>query len=98
RNPIAAFGSRVGGSPMFCGQPYTFGVYAGDATDTASDAIRIRVLNRASWSLVATQTISVPVPSQATQWSAFQTNGYTKTHTANGLTTVLAFNGPAFNW
>jgi hypothetical protein len=30
RNPIVAFGNRVGGTPLYIGQPYDFGIYAGD--------------------------------------------------------------------
>ena len=44
QNPIVAFGSPVGGSPLYLNQGYSFGIHAGDATINYSNALRIRYI------------------------------------------------------
>ena len=104
-NPIVAFGNKVGGSPMYYGQGYTFGVYAGDAkpvyagsTNTYTNALRIQVYDRNTMALVGTSNIVIPNIATTNEWSAFLSNGYTKSVTAFGLTTVLAFNNGFNPW
>ncbi|MDB6021366.1 MAG: hypothetical protein JWQ04_1223 [Pedosphaera sp.] len=101
QNPIASFGSRVGGSPLYYGQPYTFGVYAGDPAPTAytnanayTNAIRIQVYQQGTMAFVGTTVIGIPNPASSTEWAAFITNGYTKAVTNFGLTTILTFDQP----
>ncbi len=103
QNPMAAFGSRVGGSPLYYDREYTFGIYAGDPSPTAytnansyTNAIRVQVYQPGSMSLVGTTVIGIPNPSDTNGWAAFITNGYTKTATGFGLTTILTFNQPGF--
>lgn len=91
RNPLVAFGGRVGGSPLYCGQAYSFLAYAGECVDPALDLIQIRALDPTHRTVLSTQLIRVPRPADAGAWSAFQSAGYTQRSQAGGLTTVLAF-------
>ncbi len=104
-NPIAGFGSKVGGSPLYFGQRYTFGIYAGDprpyyagSTNTYTNALRIQVYERNTMALVGTSNVIIPNISTTNEWAAFLSNGYTKTVTAFGLTTTLAFNNRGVTW
>ncbi len=103
-NPIAAFGSRVGGSPLYFDQSYTFGLYAGEPkpsytnANAYTNALRIKVYNRGDMSFVATTNLVIPNISNTNEWVRFLTNGYSKTFTAFGLTTVLSFNNATIAW
>ncbi len=103
-NPIASFGNRVGGSPLYFGQPYTFGIYAGDPspqntnTGTYATALRIKVYNQSNFSLVTTTNFPIPHLSNTNEWLPFLTNGYIKTVTTHGLTTTLSFNNANAAW
>ncbi len=104
QNPIVAFGERVGGSSMYFGQPYTFGIYAGDPkpsytnSNTYTNALRIQVIDRTMFTNVATVYFPIPDVTQTAAWSSFLTNGYTTTLTAYGLTTTLYFDNPQTTW
>jgi YD repeat-containing protein len=97
QNPIAAFGSRVGGSPLYYGQSYRFGIYAGDPSpaytnaNSYTNALRINVYQQGSMAFVATTTIPIPNPAWTNDWTAYLTNGFTKTVSNFGLTTILSF-------
>ena len=49
-NPIVAFGERVGGTPLYINQDYSFGVYAGDPMPLQAPFV-ITVYNRADFSI-----------------------------------------------
>jgi RHS repeat-associated protein len=102
-NPVVAFGSESGGSPLYTGQPYRFGVYAGAFNENSgqTNMIRVQVYNRASFTGGATGikaantfTISLPrrsISADNTAWSNFVTNGNRLVVETNGLRTVIEF-------
>jgi hypothetical protein len=98
-NPVAAFGSRVGGSPMYIGQQYRFGVYAGEVSPV-SFALLIRTFTRTPTSIVynGAALIDLPYTGYTASWLQFQTNGYTLTVTTNGLTTIIGFENVFDRW
>lgn len=104
QNPIAAFGSRAGGSPLYFQQNYTFGIYAGDPrppytnTTVYTNALRVQVYDQTTFSSVASFAITIPNISDTNEWRTFLTNGYAKTVSAYGLTTTLSFNNSAETW
>lgn len=99
RNPIAAFGSRVGGSSMYIGQQYRFGVYAGDVS-SVSFALLIRTWTRTPTNVtyVGAAFIDLPYIGYTNLWLQFQTNGYTLSVTTNGLTTIVGFENALDRW
>jgi YD repeat-containing protein len=97
RNPIVAFGGRVGGSPLYLRQKYDFGVYAGQNVETGFSDIAVDVLYRTNMSLAASVEFYIPVPWQTNEWRQFATNGYSVTANTNGLTTTVRLLGD-FAW
>jgi RHS repeat-associated protein len=88
KNPIAAFGSRVGGTPLYTNQPYRLGAYAGLFAGFADDgAFAIRAYYKTNLSAAGTNFIVIPDEDQTNQWNQFASNGYTATVTGFGLTT-----------
>ncbi|MCX7722211.1 MAG: DUF6531 domain-containing protein, partial [Verrucomicrobiae bacterium] len=106
-NPIVAFGSAGGGSPLYTQQPYTFGAFGGafDEKTGQTNMIRILVYDRAAFSAGASNvtpinvvTISLPrrfIAADSNAWSTFVTNGNRKVVETNGLRTVIEFGGEA---
>ena len=103
-NPVVAFGSQGGGTPLNLNQPYRFAVYAGgldESTNTAgaTNVIRISVYSATNFTAGLTNvspinvfTIPLPRPSVAADsnlWTAFMTNGGSTTVVSNGLTTIV---------
>ncbi|HMJ91179.1 MAG TPA: Calx-beta domain-containing protein, partial [Candidatus Acidoferrum sp.] len=78
-NPIAAFGGRVGGSPLYFDQGYSFGIYAGEPkpaytnANAYTNALRMKVYNRGDMSLVATTNLVIPHISNTNEWVRFLT-------------------------
>jgi YD repeat-containing protein len=98
QNPIASFGGRVGGSPLYYGQGYTFGIYAGDPApptytnaNSYSNALQIQVYQQSNMAFVGTISIPIPNPAWTNEWTTYLTNGFTKTVSAFGLTTTLTY-------
>ena len=60
RNPIVAFGSRVGGSPLLVNQAYRFGVYAGANETTNLPQFRLKVYNKTTMAVVNTVNVNIP--------------------------------------
>jgi RHS repeat-associated protein len=89
QNPIVAFGSPVGGSPLYLSQSYGFGVYAGDASANYSTALRIQVYARSNSALVGTISLPIPDPTDTNQLANLVTNGFSQTFEQFGLRTVL---------
>lgn len=98
KNPIAGFGSRVGGTPLYFGQDYNFGIYGGDPAPKYTNAIVIEVYDKTMLTNVATVYLTVPTPSQTNDWANFLTNGYTRTTNVYGLTTTLSFISSLVLW
>jgi len=103
-NPIVAFGSDVGASPLYLNQSYSFGAYAGglnEALAASTNAFRILVYARTSFSgatngirPIATNTVTIPrrtVSSDAAAWGKFVTNNFSSIVDANGLRTTVEF-------
>jgi RHS repeat-associated protein len=88
QNPIVAFGSPVGGSPLYLNQGYGFGIYAGDASASYSNALRIQVYYRSNSALAGTISLPIPDPTNTNQLSNFVTNGFSQTFNQFGLQTV----------
>lgn len=84
QNPIVAFGSPVGGSPLYLNQNYRFGMSAG-----ISSSILIQVYARSNASFVGTISLPVPNLNDPIQLNSFLTNGFTASTNAFGLQTTL---------
>lgn len=102
-NPVVAFGSDAGGSPLYTGKPYTFGAYGGafDEKTSQTNMIRILVYDRAALSSGATNvqptnTITFALPrrfiaADSNAWSNFITNNSRVVIETNGLRTAVEF-------
>ena len=66
--PIVAFGARAGGSPLYTGQPYEFGIAAGQPVSYTQSLV-IMVYRKSDFGLADSFTSPSPTP------SAIQTNG-----------------------
>jgi RHS repeat-associated protein len=91
-NPIVAFGERVGGTPLYVNQSYSFGVYAGDLMPLSSP-IQIIVYSRTNSTVgpVAGYILLYPPNvSNAGSWNNYSTNGFqvltSTNYLANGVT------------
>lgn len=97
QNPIVAFGSPVGGSPLYLNQGYGFGIHAGDASINYSNALRIQVYYRTNSALAGTISLPIPNTANSNQLANLVTNGFTQTFTQFGLQTVWSTT-PAQRW
>lgn len=97
-NPIVAFGSRVGGSPLYFDKDYHFGVFGGVTAPFSTNAFYVNVLRQSDFSLVDYFPISIPSLANSNLWTSFVTNGYQQTVTAYGLTTTIRFDDPSSIW
>lgn len=96
---VAAFGSRAGGSPLYFGQSYTFGIYSGQPVNYTNQALRVLVYRRSDSALMTTTNVTIPHwANNPTEWGTFLTNGYTKSFTVYGMTTTLQFDNPGAIW
>jgi len=108
-NPIVAFGERVGGTPLYVNQPYSFGVYAGDPVPLSAP-IQIMVFNRSDFSIAGYINLIPPNSSNPNSWNNYSTNGFqiststnflangvTGTTNTFGLTTILS-DSPDLKW
>ncbi len=91
RNPIASFGTRVGGSPLYVGQRYRFGAYAGEFISTPQVVINCWTRSGTNLTYVGPQYVDIPDSFfTPPEWLSFKTNGYSLTVSSNGLTTTIA--------
>lgn len=96
--PIVVFGARAGGSALYTGQPYEFGIGAGQPVSYTQSLV-IQAYRKSDFGLADTIYISIPDPiSNTNEWPTFVTNGYSKTVTADGLTTTLQFDNVYREW
>jgi RHS repeat-associated protein len=91
-NPIVAFGERVGGTPLYLNQNYSFGIYAGDQEGLP---IAINVYARSNYAYVG--AISLTIPATSNLWLAFASNGFQATFTNYGLVTTMSTT-PDLDW
>ena len=99
QNPIAAFGSRAGGSPLYTDRSYRFAVFSGcpamindyPMLTNYDSALEIDVYSKTNYSFVGTTNLPVPFYLATNgSWSVFLTNGLTTSLNAFGLTTTLS--------
>lgn len=99
QNPIAAFGSRVGGSALYTERSYRFVTFAGGPALTNdypflfdyTNSLQIDVYSRTNFALLGSTNIPVPFYLATNgSWSVFLTNGLQTSLTAFGLTTTLS--------
>ena len=88
-NPIVAFGERVGGTPLYYSQPYSFGIYAGDPIPSNQPVV-IQAYYRTNFQLAGTVSLYPPTLSNTNLWNTYMTNGFQLITNAYGLTTILA--------
>lgn len=92
-NPLVAFGAEAGGTPLYTGQSYSFGVgsgglYVGDASanDLLLSVYRKTDFTAAQTPVAATTyggaPITLPRPGTAA-WQTFAQNGYVQTQSLN---------------
>jgi len=103
-NPVVAFGSAAGGSPLYVNQPYRFGIFSGAYDELSGPTNMIRVLVYSASALASGATnitptnifyISLPRRNIATDdpaWSNYVTNGNQVLVSSNGLITSVSFN------
>lgn len=82
--PMVAFGSRGGGTPLYINQNYRFGIAGGGQRPEAMNNpdIKIEVYDKEDFVLgannvapVYTETYTLPLPGNKSEWSKFNTNG-----------------------
>jgi RHS repeat-associated protein len=95
-NPIVAFGERVGGTPLYFSQPYSFGIYAGDPI-LSNQPVVVQAYYCTNYQLAGSVSIYPPAVSNTNLWQTYMTNGFQLTTNAYGLTTILA-GIPNLNW
>ena len=103
-NPVVAFGSAAGGSPLYVNQPYRFGIFAGAYDELTGPTNMIRVLVYSASALASGATnitptnifyISLPrrnIAADDPAWSNYVTNGNQVVVSSNGLITSVSFN------
>lgn len=102
-NPIVAFGERVGGSPLYVNQPYSFGVYAGDPLPTYAGTpltnwqIVVVAFNRSNGDQAGVVNLIPPDYFNTNSMASYATNGFQITTNAFGLTTTLS-DSPGLSW
>jgi len=96
-NPIAAFGERTGGTPLYFSQPYNFGIYAGDPLLLASNQIVIQVYYRTNFHLAGSIKVVPPNYFNTNSMLSYVTNSFQVTTNAFGLSTTLS-DSPTLNW
>ncbi|HWX22414.1 MAG TPA: DUF6531 domain-containing protein [Candidatus Binatia bacterium] len=90
-NAVAAFGSKYGGSPLYIGQAYHFGAYAGTwILQSRTNAFLITVTDRTSGAFVTNQSYTMPIHSVSGEWTNFLAAGDSASVTVPGLTTTFS--------
>jgi RHS repeat-associated protein len=95
-NPIVAFGERVGGTPLYFGQPHGFGIYAGDPLPSATQIV-IQAYYRTNDQLAGSISVLPPNYFNTNSMVGYATNGFQVTTNAFGLSTTLS-DSPSLNW
>ena len=95
-NPIVAFGERVGGTPLYLNENYSFGIYAGNAV-RSQQPIMIQAYYRTNFQLAGTISILPPSTTNSSSWTGYATNGFQITTNGFGLSTTLA-STPSLSW
>ena len=93
-NPVVAFGSLVGGTPLYLNQDYHFGIYAGNELDAGS-AVYVSAYYRSNYALAA--ILSVTPPDDPGSWNTYYGNNFQVTTQGYGLTITLS-DSPDLGW
>ncbi|HTV42882.1 MAG TPA: DUF6531 domain-containing protein [Candidatus Sulfotelmatobacter sp.] len=109
-NPIVAFGERVGGTPLYINQNYSFGIYAGNSLPVEETPIEIVVYNRTNFSTAGFIALYPASSGNTASWNSFTTNGFAVVSSTNyladgvtgttntfGLQTILSYS-PQLYW
>ncbi len=88
-NPIAAFGERVGETPLYLNQEYNFGIYAGDPI-TVGTPVTILAYYRTNYGYAGAIDVYPPNFGNTNSWNNYTSNGFEVTATGFGLTTMLS--------
>ena len=104
QNPVVAFGSKSGGSPLYLNQPYRFSAYAGGFNENATGStniVQIAVYNATNFMASATNiapinTFTIPLPrrtaaADSNLWAAFVLNGNSPRSPPTALPPPLRF-------
>jgi RHS repeat-associated protein len=85
-NPIAAFGSRAGGTPLFTNQTYRFGIHGGPLIQTGPQnpnayAIWVKAYDKTTLGHLGTLFIilprrDAPDPAEKARWDSYVNNGW----------------------
>ena len=87
-NPIAAFGTSAGGTPLYIGQGYGFGVYMGSrGTNMSISTFRINVYDKKSLQLITNCDIFLPSIADTNGYNTFALDGVT--NYVPGLTSYI---------
>jgi RHS repeat-associated protein len=95
-NPIVAFGERTGGTALYFGQPYQFGIYAGDPLAVPTNLV-IQVYYRTNLQLAGSISVVPPNYTNASSMISYATNGFHVSTNAFGLGTTLS-DSPGLTW
>jgi RHS repeat-associated protein len=87
-NPIAAFGSRIGGTPTYLSNSYTFAIHTGPLFNL-TNSLRIQVYYQSNGSPAGTINLVQPDESNTNQLAQYLTNGFTTIADQFGLRTVV---------
>jgi hypothetical protein len=102
QNPIAAFGSVVGGSSIYVKQQYRFGIYAGTVFPSyASNALLVTAYMTNSiggYTRIGTQPMLIPTADSTNAWRSLFTNGFSVVSTNMGLVTTVSFQSERATW
>lgn len=86
QNPLAVFGKATGGSPMYVGETYRFGIYGGSPYGDSHAPLRAYIYRKSDNALVGYYELSAPIyrrtvggtpiPNEVERWQAYLNNGY----------------------
>lgn len=91
--PIVSFGSTWG-SPLYLEESYALGLYQAVQT---GDPVQIYAFRKSDGGLQSIVNLELPYFNDSGDWSDFATNGFARTVSSNGLTTVLR-GAPDMDW
>jgi RHS repeat-associated protein len=95
-NPIVAFGERVGGTPLYFGQNYSFGIYAGDPLPLQAP-VQVLAYYRTNYGYAGVVNLYPPNFFDTNSWNSYTTNGFEFATNGYGLTTTLS-GSPTLSW
>src|ERR1041385_1483123 len=88
--PLAAFGNRVGGSPLYLNQDYHFAAQGGENGYTQFASFKIKAHSRTNFALLETTNVTIPREWQTNEWRQYLTNGYATKASFRGLETSFS--------